>query len=50
MRDAEGCEARRIIDEGAAIALWVNAATVAGCRAMLAAVPTVTNRGDGATC
>ncbi len=47
MRDAEGCEPRRIIDEAAAMALWVSAETVVGCRVMLAAEPTVTNRGVG---
>ena len=44
MRDAEECEARRVIDEAAAVALGVSAETVAGWRAMLAAEPTVTNR------
>ena len=39
MRDAEECEARRVIDEAAAVALEVSAETVAGWRAMLAAEP-----------
>ena len=49
MRDAEECEARRVIDEAAAVALGVSAETVAGWRAMLAAEPTVTNRRVGKT-
>ena len=47
MRDAERCEARRMIDEAAAVALNVSPETVAGWRAMLAAEPTVTNRRAG---
>lgn len=47
MQDAEACEARRVIDEAAAVALAVSAETVAGWRAMLAAEPTVTNRRVG---
>ena len=47
MREAERCEARRVIDEAAAAALDVSAETVAGWRAMLAAEPTVTNRRAG---
>ena len=49
MRDAEECEARRVIDEAAAVALGVSAETVAGWRATLAAEPTVTNRRVGKT-
>ncbi len=47
MREAERCEARLVLDEAAAAALDVSAATVAGWRAMLAAEPTVTNRRAG---
>lgn len=47
MRDTEECEARWIIDEAAAVALWVSAETVAAWRAMLAAEATVTNRRVG---
>ena len=47
IREAERCEARRVIDEAAAAALGVSAETVAGWRAMLAAEPTVTNRRVG---
>ena len=47
MRDAEACDARRVIDEAAAVVLGVSAETVAGWRAMLAAEPTVTNRRVG---
>ena len=47
MRDGEKCEVRQVIDEAAATALDVSAATVARWRAMLAAEPTVTNRRAG---
>ena len=44
MRDAERCQARRVIDGAAAAALGVGVETVAEWRAMLAAEPTVTSR------
>ena len=47
MREGGRCEARLVLDEAAAAALDVSAATVAGWRAMLAAEPTVTNRRAG---
>lgn len=44
LRDAEQCQARRIIDEAAALALDVSPEEVADWRRRLAAEPTVTNR------
>ena len=44
LRDAEHCQARRIIDEAAALALSVSPDEIADWRRRLAAEPTITNR------
>ena len=44
MKHAEKCEARRIIDEAAALALGVAPDVLADWRRRLAAEPTITNR------
>lgn len=43
MKQAEECEARRIVDDAAALALDVDRETIAGWRRKLAAEPTITN-------
>ena len=43
MRQSEECEARKVIDDAAALALDIDRETIAGWRRQLAAEPTITN-------